>query len=126
MDKKKGLYAGTTSNMSWWKRFFSKECWEHYKGLFMRGNGEYWYDNEGFYFLRYLTKYPIFIPFEKMMEIELVKRHAGKWLWGYPILKIVWKKERNENLILSSGFFVSKDIRDATKLIGILQGKIKT
>jgi hypothetical protein len=42
MDKNKGLYLGTEIDQKWWRRY-TKE------GLFLRGNGEYWYDDKGLY-----------------------------------------------------------------------------
>ena len=70
------------------------------QGLFLRGNGEYWFDEKGFYFRRYLTKKPIVIAFSGISEIKLGKYHAGRWCMGNLIIKIVWRKD---NLRLSSG-----------------------
>ena len=63
-EKSVGLYFGTEINEKWWKRYTKDK-------LFMRGNGTYWYDDKGFYFLRYLTKTPIFIPFHTISKIKL-------------------------------------------------------
>ncbi len=125
MDRNKGLYLGTEINKKWWRRYAQDK-------LLMRGNGEFWHDEKGFYFLRYLTKEPIFIPFDKMLEISLGGDcHSGKWAWGMPILKIIWKKD--EDVLLSSGFFVSKDKAEIAKLketlerkLGIAKGSIKS
>lgn len=116
MDKNKGLYLGTEIDEKWWRRYTKDK-------LLMRGNGEYWYDDKGFYFLRHLTKEPIFIPFDAMLEIKLGKWHSGRWTYGNFIVKIIWGKE---NLKLSSGFIVSKNREDAVKLKETLQGKIET
>lgn len=86
----------------------------------MRGNGTYWYDDTGFYFLRYLTKSPIFIPFYAITEIKLGTWHSGRWAFGNLIIKLVWKKG---DLILSSGFIVS-DNRKETRNIKQLLDKI--
>ena len=51
MDKKKGHYIGTEINEKWWSRYRGE-------GFFARGNGEYWFDEDFFYFRRYLTKEP--------------------------------------------------------------------
>lgn len=115
MDKNKGLYLGTEINEKWWKRYTKDK-------LFMRGNGEYWYDDKGFYFLRYLTENPIFIPFGAMLEIKLGKWHSGRWAYGNFIIKIIWQKD---NLKLSSGFIVSKERKDTIKLAELLSGMIK-
>ncbi|PIW87335.1 MAG: hypothetical protein COZ94_05705 [Nitrospirae bacterium CG_4_8_14_3_um_filter_41_47] len=49
MEKNKGLYLGTEINEKWYRRYTKDN-------LLMRGNGEYWYDDKGFYFLRYCCK----------------------------------------------------------------------
>jgi len=104
---------GTEVNEKWWRRYTRDR-------LFMRGNGEYWYDRAGFYFLRYLTKEPIFIPFQKIVEIKSGKWHAGRWAWGNPIMKIVWKKG---NLTLSSGFIVTRKKEEAHNIIELLKSR---
>lgn len=107
MGISKGLYLGTEINEKWWKRYTKDK-------LFMRGNGEYWYDDKGFYFLRNFTKEPIFIPFSEILEIKMGKWHSGRWAYGRPVIKIVW---RQDNLKLSSGFIVSKNKEDTIKLV---------
>ena len=94
-----GLYLGTEIvGRKLWKRYLKDK-------LFARGNGKYWFDGGGFYFLRYLTSTPIYIPFSQVMEIQLGTKHAGRWAMGNLIVKIIWRKD---SLILSSGFLVSK------------------
>ncbi len=114
MDNTKGLYLGTEINEVWWRRY-SKD------GFFMRGNGEYWHDTQGFYLLRYLTKTPLFIPFKDIAQIKSGTWHAGRWAFGNIIVKILWKKD---NLVLSSGFIVSNKKDDGLKLMEILKPKI--
>ncbi len=116
MDKRRGLYVGTEIDSKWWRRY-TKE------GFFARGNGEYWYDDSGFYFLRYFTKEPIFIPFNAVTQITLGTWHSGKWPLGNLILKILWKKD---NLDLSSGFIVGKKRDEAIELRDTLKLKIKS
>lgn len=113
MEKNKGLYLGTEIDEKWWKRYTKG-------GLFMRGNGEYWYDDKGFYFLRYLTQEPIFISYGDILEIKLGKWHAGKWCLGNTVLKIIWKKD---DLHLNSGFIVSNGKEDTLNLKQFLQSK---
>ena len=36
-----------------------------------------------------------------MEQVKVGSRHAGKWVWGLPIVKVVWSQDR---LRLSSGF----------------------
>ena len=111
INEKTGLYLGTEINEKWWKRYKKDK-------MFARGNGEYWYDNESFYFLRYLTKKPIKIPLKSITEFKIGKWHSGKWCLGYPILKIIWIKD---GLKLSSGFLLSKNIDDIEKIISELK-----
>ena len=115
MEKNKGLYLGTEIDEKWWKRYTKDN-------LFVRGNGQYWYDDKGFYFLRDLTQEPIFIPFEAIIEIKLGTWHSGRWCWGNTVLKIIWKKD---NARLSSGFIVSNKKEEALNLKQILEEKIK-
>ena len=110
---KKGIYLGTEIDEKWWKRYTKDK-------LFMRGNGTYWYDTRGFYFHRYLTRNPIFIPFHAITWIKLGPWHSGRWAYGNLILKLVWEKD---NIVLSSGFVVSKN-RDETKKLKLLLDNI--
>lgn len=106
MEKQKGLYLGTEINEKWWKRYAKDK-------FLSRGNGEFWRDENGFYFLRYLSKEPIFIPCGSILEIKTGKWHSGKWALGNLILKIIWRKD---GLRLSSGFLVSKNKEEVIKL----------
>jgi len=99
MERKEGAYLGTEIGGKWWKRYKRDR-------LFARGSGTYWLGDDGFYFLRYLTKTPMFIPYSAVSEVELGKWHAGRWAMGRPVLKLVWRKG---DLKLSSGFVVSRD-----------------
>ncbi len=107
VNEKTGLYLGTEINGKWWKRYKRDR-------LFARGNGRYWHDDRSFYFLRYLTKEPIGIPFEKVKEFKTGTWHSGRWCFGYPVLKILWTKD---DLELCSGFLVSKSSDDVERLI---------
>lgn len=115
MEKKKGLYLGTEIAEKWWRRYTKDN-------LLMRGNGDYWYDERGFYFLRDLTQEPIFIPYNVIQEIKLGTWHSGKWCLGNLVVKIVWKKD---NVVLSSGFIISNKKEDKVNLKKILEDKIK-
>jgi hypothetical protein len=96
-NRRKGHYLGTEIEEKWWKRYRKNK-------FFARGNGEYWLDDTGLYFRRYLTRHPIEIPFAKVIEVKIGKSHAGRWLLGSPVLKLIWQKD---GLRLSSGFIVS-------------------
>ena len=96
---KKGLYLGTEIiGKKWWKRYLKDK-------LFARGNGKYWFDDNGFSFLRYLTSTPIYIPFSEVIEIQLGTKHVGRWAMGNLIVKILWRKD---DLVLSSGFLYQR------------------
>lgn len=116
MEKKTGHYLGTEIDEKWWKRYRKDR-------FFARGNGEYGHDEQGFYFLRYLTKEPLFIPFESILEIKSRKWHSGRWSAGVEILKIIWNKE---GWRLSSGFRVSAKKEETDRLKEILKEKIKS
>lgn len=100
MEKAKGAYLGTEVDGKWWKRFTKDN-------LLARGNGEYWFDDKGFSFLRYFTEKPIFIPAKDIKEVKVGRMHSGRWALGIPILKILWTKD---GVNLSSGF-ISKETR---------------
>jgi hypothetical protein len=106
MKKNVGAYLGTEIDERWWKRYRKD-------GFFARGNGEYWLENDGLYFRRYLTKKPLFVPYHKVQELRLGKWHAGQWRMGKPILKIIWAKE---DLRLSSGFVIPGPLQEALNL----------
>lgn len=108
--RKVGHYFGTEIDEKWWKRYRKEK-------MFARGTGTYWYDQEAFYFLRYLTKTPIKIPFENVVGLKTGRWHAGQWGTGRAVIKIVW--ERN-GLKLSSGFIVSKDKKETQRLMAEL------
>jgi hypothetical protein len=107
MDKRRGHYLGTEIGEKWWKRY-TKD------GLFARGNGEYWVDDEAFYFLRYLTQDPIVIPFDKIEELKVGTWHAGRWAWGNLIVKFLWS-HRGQSL--SSGFILSYQKPEVQRLV---------
>ena len=114
MLKRVGAYLGTEIDETWWKRYRKD-------GFFARGNGEYWFEDEGFYFRRYLTKKPIAIPYSTIEKIQLGKWHAGQWRMGKSIVKIVWVKD---GLRLSSGFFFSRSLGETLNLKTELEHRV--
>jgi len=116
MDKRRGCYLGTEINEKWWKRY-TKE------GLFARGNGEYWYDDEAFYFLRDLTRDPIVIPFGKMGGLKVGTWHSGRWAWGNPIIKLLWVHQGQS---LSSGFILSYQESEVLMLLDEIRQRISS
>lgn len=114
--RRKGLYLGTEVGEKWWKRYTRDK-------FFARGNGKYWFDNSAFYFHRYLTRKPIQIPFDNVVEVKLGRSHAGRWLLRVPVLKIIWKKS---DLLLSSGFLVSKNPLELERILADIRQRIST
>ena len=86
--------------------------------LFARGNGEYWFDDTGLYFHRYLTKHPIVIPFAKVSEMKIGKSHAGRRLLRSRVLKLIWEKD---GMKLSSGFIVARNQQETEAVMADLQ-----
>lgn len=112
-NRRKGQYLGTEIDEKWWKRYRKDK-------FFARGNGEYWIDDTGLYFRRYLTKHPIEIPFAKVIELKIGKSHAGKWLLGAWVLKLIWEKD---GMKLSSGFVVSRNQQETEAVMADLEGR---
>ena len=110
-NRHRGHYLGTEIDEKWWKRYRKDK-------FFARGNGEYWFDDIGFYFRRYLTKHPIEVPFAKIIEVKIGKSHAGRWLLGPRALKLIWEKD---GMRLSSGFIVSRNQQDTEAVMADLK-----
>ncbi len=111
MEKKQGHYLGTEIDEKWWKRY--KE-----DGFFARGNGEYWYDEDAFYFQKYLTQDPIVIPLNSITYFKLGSWHCGRWSWGQPIAKILWN---HQGMVLCSGFVLSNTKTESLQIIANLR-----
>lgn len=107
MEHRSGYYFGTEVNGRWWHR-------GHGDALFARGNGEYWYDGEALYFLRYLTLRPLVIPFAKVTGLSIGRWHAGRWGMGRPVIKIHWRRGEQE---LISGFALARNPAEARRLL---------
>ena len=116
MNKKVGAYLGTEIEETWWKRYRKD-------GFFARGNGEYWFEDDGLFFRRYLTHKPMLIPYSSIQAVRLGKWHAGQWRMGKPILKIVWIKEDHR---LSSGFVVSRSLQETIILKNEIERRVKS
>lgn len=111
---KKGLYLGTEIDEKWWRRYF-------HNNFFMRGNGKYRFDDKAFYFHRFLTKEPIIIPFNKIIEMREGKWHSGKWALNLSVLKIIWIENKTK---LSSGFVITKNSVKFHQILLELKSKI--
>lgn len=115
MERKSGYYFGTEINEKWWRRYMSD-------GFLARGNGHCWIDENGIYFLRRLTRKPIFIPFQSIKDIKTGKAHAGKWVPGITVLKIIWERDGK---LLSSGFIIGRGKDDLMEFKQVLEKYIK-
>lgn len=115
MEKRRGHYLGTEIDGKWWKRYRKNQ-------FLARGLGDYWQNEEGFYFLREATQEPIFIPFRQALAIKTGKWHSGRWAMGRDIIKIVWQSEGHE---LSSGFIVAGGKKETLLLKDDLEGLVK-
>lgn len=116
MEKRRGSYLGTEIDEKWWKRYRED-------GFFARGNGEWWIEGGAFSFRRFLTRTPLVIPFDKVTEVKIGNWHAGRWILGKPIFKILWTRE---GLRLSSGFYLESDRRRAMELLALLEEQIRS
>jgi hypothetical protein len=107
VDRTPGHYLGTEIDEKWWKRYLRK-------GFFARGSGEYWYDAEAFYFLRYLTADPIIIRFADVVDLKVGTWHAGRWALGRSVVKLLWSREGQS---LSSGFVLPSEESVTSRLL---------
>jgi hypothetical protein len=105
-----GYYYGTVKNGVWWRHYLKG-------GWFSRGSSVIWMNAQGFFFRRYLTKKIMHIPTFKIRDFALGKGHAGKYT-GLPTLKITWAEK---NLILCSGFIISKSGEETAKWAMVLE-----
>ncbi len=110
-NRRKGHYLGTEIDEKWWKRYKKDK-------FFARGNGQYWIDDTALYFRRYLTKDPVVIPFAKFNEVKIGKSHAGRWLLGPRVLKLIWEKD---GMKLSSGFIISRNQQETEAIMADLK-----
>lgn len=115
MIKGQGLYLGTELNERWWQRYSSD-------GLLARGNGDYWTETSAFYFRRYLAEAPIAIPFRDVIHVKTGKWHSGRWLYGFPVVKIVWIKAGTR---LGSGFFFSRNVSEVEALVAQIRNLVE-
>ena len=114
MDKARGHYLGTEIDEKWYKRY-------RQDGFFMRGNGEWWFEEEGLFFRRYLTKQPLVVPFRHIKQVKLGSWHAGKWVIAKRVIKLVWEKDGQT---LSSGFILTRNKENTERLKADLELKI--
>ena len=106
MEKKSGYYFGTEIDEKWWKRYRKK-------GYFARGLGNYFIDDNGIHFYRYLTKNPLTILFSDIKGIKAGKWHAGRWGHGHIVTKVVWNDSEK---VLSSGFILGKNEEETVSI----------
>lgn len=111
-----GKYFGTEINQKWWKRYTKNK-------MLARGNGKFSYNEHEISFLRLLTKTPIVIEFNNILDFKLGKWHAGQWGAGRPIIKILWE---NNDQLLSSGFSISAESDEFDSIISELRNTLET
>jgi len=70
-------------------------------GLPARGEGRLWTDGHGLWFRKHLVSDPIVIPWPLVENLEVGKWHSGRWAWGLPQIKVIWRRDGER---LSSGF----------------------
>ena len=87
-------YFGTEVGGRWSKRFRAP-------GFFARGNGTYRFEEGELRYHLALTKDLTVIPLEQVTDVTTGTRHAGKWLAGKPIVKVMRERDGQQ---LSSGF----------------------
>jgi hypothetical protein len=114
MERRRGRYLGTEIEGKWWKRYL-------HEGFFAQGSGEYWCDQRAFYFLRYLTRDPLTIPFHQVTGLTAGTWHAGQWACGSLIIKLLWV---NQGRRLSSGFVLSYRKSEALGLVEEMEKQI--
>jgi hypothetical protein len=114
VKRNRGYYVGTAIEGKWWRRYTKAP-------FFARGNGEYWYDEESFCFQRHLIQEPIVIPFQIVSAVEVGRWHCGRWVWGTPIVKLIWKKDGH---LLSSGFVLSRSKSRAMQILEDLHRRL--
>jgi hypothetical protein len=107
VDKKAGHYLGTEVAGNWWRRYFRE-------GFLARGNGTYWFEEDRFCFLRYLTSEALCIPYSQIEKLSIGTWHAGRWNLGRPIVKIHWEHNGKQ---LNSGFVVGRTHSDADAFV---------
>jgi hypothetical protein len=113
--KVKGKYFGTEINQKWWNRYMKNK-------MLARGNGTFSYNDNAISFLRLLTKVPIVIEFDKILDLKIGKWHAGQWGKGRPIIKILWK---NNGRLLSSGFSISAEPEEFETVLSELRNALE-
>lgn len=113
-DGHPGYYAGTEIEEQWWRRYRED-------GFLARGNGTYWFGQNGLNFHRYLSSEPLVIPYRKVENITTGTWHAGRWNLGRPIVKLHWECE---GVPLCSGFVVAKETSKTEAFIVDLMRRI--
>ncbi|MGD0663403.1 MAG: hypothetical protein ABSD38_35635 [Syntrophorhabdales bacterium] len=95
--KNQGYYTGALKLKEPWYRRRMR-----HGDLTEKGQGEYWYDYQGFYFLHEKTHRGLVIPMKSIIEVKIAFRH-GITFSRRKILNIVWKNGAEK---ISSGFIV--------------------
>lgn len=105
MENQRGHYLGTEIDGKWHRRYRKD-------GLFARGLGDYWIEDDVLRFRRYLTREPLSIPLRQVQAVELGNWHAGRWVGSKRAIKLVWEHEGKQ---LSSGFVFTRTAPEAAQ-----------
>lgn len=97
MKSTTGMHLGTEVADKWWRRSTSA-------GPLARGKGRLWTVEHSVWFRRHLTSDPIVIPRPLVENLEVGKRHSGRWAGGLPHIKVIWRRGGER---LSSGFLAA-------------------
>ena len=114
MDKRSGQYVGTYIDGKWWKPYTGER-------LYTGGDGEYWYDEDAFYFLRYLPQDLLTIPLEKVSEVRVGRWHCGNWALGSRVVRLFW---RHDGRRLISGFVLSHRGTGAQEFVDFIRERL--
>lgn len=109
-----GNYLGTEVDERWYKRYRKN-------GFFARGSGEWWFEEDGLHFRRFLTRQPLVVPFQLVQQVKLGSWHAGKWVIVKRVIKLVWEKDGQT---LSSGFMLARSQENTERLKADLELRI--
>ena len=107
MEQRAGYYAGTEIDGKWWRRY-------RHDGFLVRGNGEFWIEEQALVFRRYLIKPLVRIPMNRIDEISISSWHAGRWALSKRMIKIKWSQNGE---ILCSGFVLARDESTTRELV---------
>ena len=99
LEQGKGSYLGTVIEGKWWKPCFRG-------GLLCKAPGSWQLGEGGLYFLRLLTRKPLFFPFAAMRGLTVSRSHAGNFVFKPVVISLDWEKDGR---LLNSGLVLDRD-----------------